>query len=89
MSRPYKEIKVNNFIIRKFDLSLNESSLKWHRDKNNRKITIISGKNWKIQLENSLPIELKEGKTYKIKSTNWHRLIKGTSSLIVKIEEII
>tara|TARA_Y100001938_G_C7943980_1_gene355776 strand:- start:196 stop:471 length:276 start_codon:yes stop_codon:yes gene_type:complete len=87
--RPYKEININNKKIRKFSNTLSENSLKWHRDKNNRKITVISGKNWKIQFENKIPFEIIEGCSYNIKSKNWHRLIKGSSDLIIEIEEII
>lgn len=85
---PYRQ-KVNKGIkTRVFDKSLKESDLKWHRDKNNRYIKVISGKEWKIQLENSFPVELVEGKTYFINSKKWHRLIKGKNNLVIKIKEI-
>ena len=86
--RPYIEKIINNKKIRKFNKSLNENSLKWHKDDNNRRIKIISGKNWKIQFENNLPVELIEGKSYMINSKKWHRLIKGNSDLIIQISEI-
>ncbi len=86
--RPYIEKVINNIKIRKFNKSINENSLKWHRDKNKRKIKIISGKNWKIQFENKLPVELLEGKSYTINSQKWHRLIKGNSDLVIQITEI-
>ena len=84
--KPYKDFKKNNIKIRIFDKSLKETDLKWHRDKNNRYIKIISGHNWKIQLENSFPVELIKGKTYFVNSKKWHRLIKGNDRLILKIK---
>ena len=87
-TRPYVEKVINNIKIRKFNKSINENSLKWHRDENNRKIKIISGKNWKIQFENRIPVDLIEGKVYTINSKKWHRLIKGNSDLVIEIKEI-
>ena len=57
MSKPYKDIKIENFIIRKFNSNLQETDLKWHRDDNNRKITILAGNNWKFQLDNNIPFK--------------------------------
>ena len=88
MSKPYKDIKIENFIIRKFNSSLQETDLKWHRDDSNRKITILAGNNWKFQLDNNIPFNLQKGKTYVIETKIWHRLIKGDDNLIIKIEEI-
>lgn len=87
-TKPYTETVKNGIKIRSFEPSLQESDLKWHRDKNCRYIQIVSGNNWKIQIENSLPITLIEGKTYFVNSKKWHRLIKGSDKLVIKIKEI-
>lgn len=86
--RPYKQTLYKDLKIRIFSPLLEESDLKWHRDKNNRYIRIISGTGWQIQVENKLPTDLIKGKTYFINSKNWHRLIKGNNKLIIAIKEI-
>lgn len=86
--RPYKEKIKGNIKTRIFKNTLNESDLKWHRDENKRYIKVISGCNWKIQLEDSFPVTLKEGKTYFINTQKWHRLVKGEGDLVIKIKEI-
>ena len=48
---------------------------------------IIKSDNWKIQMENSVPVKLEEGKVYFIPKDTFHRVIKGNSSLILEIEE--
>ena len=59
----------------------------WHRDLHSRYITILEGNGWKFQLDNQLPIELKENTTIYIPSMAWHKVIKGNSPLKIKIEE--
>jgi hypothetical protein len=76
----------NNKKIRKFSKNLTESKLEWHRDKENRKLTILEGVGWKFQLDNKLPKTLKKGESIFIEANCWHRLIKGTTDLSVLIE---
>ena len=61
--------------------------LVWHRDRNDREVTIVQGDNWQIQLDNLLPMPLKEGQAYIIPSRVFHRLIKGTNTLVIEINE--
>ena len=86
--KPYTETLKNDIKTRVFEPTILESDLKWHRDKNCRYIQVCSGNNWKIQIENKLPFTLVEGKTYYINSKKWHRLIKGSDKLIIKIKEV-
>ena len=52
-----------------------------------KKITILEGDGWQLQLDNQLPKELKQGHLYTIPEMEYHRLIKGTGKLVVKIWE--
>jgi quercetin dioxygenase-like cupin family protein len=86
--RPYKDTKTSNkYTIREFDENIDPIELMWHRDLNFRTITILEGNNWYFQRDNKLPIELKEGTKISIPALEWHRVIKGTTSLKIKIEE--
>jgi hypothetical protein len=55
----------------------------WHRDNEDRQIVALHETDWKFQLDNSLPININED--IRIPKNEWHRLIKGTGSLKVKI----
>ena len=87
MVKPYTQTYDNGVIIRQFDEDVNDDELIWHRDKRTREITILEGEGWKLQLDNQLPQELKQGKLYTIPEMAYHRLIKGTGKLVVKIWE--
>ena len=87
-NKPYTEKLKNNIKTRTFEPTILESDLKWHRDENCRYIKIVSGNNWKIQIENNLPVTLVEGKVYFVNSKKWHRLIKGNDRLVIKIKEV-
>ena len=85
--RPYEEKKDGKIITRKFSSSVQNEELTWHRDAKDRYVTVIEGVGWQIQHENLLPVPMLEGLSYWIERDEWHRLIKGNSSLVLKIEE--
>lgn len=73
-----KFILENNHFIevtREFDKNLSSKELIWHRDKENRTISLLQGSGWYIQLENELPKEIVANKTYNINKNVWHRII--------------
>jgi quercetin dioxygenase-like cupin family protein len=85
---PYIDIEVTDkYIIREFNENIDPIELLWHRDLHNRKITVLNGKGWYFQKDNELPVELKEGVNIFINAKEWHRIIKGTTTLKIKIEE--
>jgi hypothetical protein len=61
--------------------------LQWHFDNEDRKITVLKNEGWLLQMDNELP-KLLEG-TFIIPKHIYHRIIKGSSDLVVKIEKII
>jgi hypothetical protein len=85
--KPYSEVLENDYVIREFSSDVDESELIWHRDKKTRKVTILQGEGWKIQMDNSLPETLEEGREYHIPKMEYHRLIKGTGNLLIQIKE--
>ena len=78
--KPYFDISDQ---VRLFSQEIDESELMWHRDEEDREIISILKTDWKIQLENELPIDLNS--SVKIKAGEWHRLIKGNGNLEIKI----
>jgi hypothetical protein len=73
--------------IRKFKRENLMSESTWHRDQNDRLVEVIQGKNWKIQVDNRLPIIMKEGDVYKIPAGMWHRIIPANNDLTILIKE--
>jgi len=88
MSHPYSDIKLTpKHTIREFNNDIDPIELKWHRDLNARKITVLNGEGWYVQKDNELPVELKEGVYIFINKLEWHRVIKGNTPLKIQIEE--
>lgn len=88
MKTPYNEKIISKHeIIREFNENINPIELKWHRDLQSRTITVLEGKGWYFQIEDELPVELKEGVTIFIPKLEWHRVIKGKTNLKIKIQE--
>ena len=87
MVNPYKDVLEENYKIRTFSEDVSEDELIWHRDKNDREITVIEGSGWKLQMDNKLPEDLQKGKLYNINKMEYHRLIKGEGTLKIKIWE--
>jgi hypothetical protein len=82
--KPYTDIEITDkYIIREFNENIDPIELMWHRDSTNRTLEIIGETDWKIQLDNKLPILL-ENHIF-IREKEWHRVIKGTGTLKLKI----
>ena len=83
----YTESIKSEYIIREFDANIDVSELVWHRDKKDRVVEVVSGNGWKFQLDNQLPLELKEGMVLQIPKETFHRIGKGDTKLVIKIKE--
>tara|TARA_R110000803_G_scaffold188933_1_gene251386 strand:+ start:37 stop:297 length:261 start_codon:yes stop_codon:yes gene_type:complete len=81
---PYKDIEATDkYIIREFNENIDPIELLWHRDNEGRTIEILGETNWKLQIDNNLPTSL--NKPIFIKRHQWHRVIKGSGNLTLKI----
>jgi len=85
-SKPYQELKTFNFIYRKFTQDVDQDELVWHRDRNDRQVEVVGDTDWQFQLEDSIPLKLQD-KIFIPKNT-YHRLIKGTQDLELRILEL-
>jgi hypothetical protein len=84
--KPYRDIKVTDkYIIREFNENIDPIELMWHRDNEDRIVEIIGKTDWKIQLDNQLPTSMNE--SISIPKHMYHRLIKGTGNLKLKIHK--
>lgn len=70
-----------------FSSECNEEDLIWHRDREDRKITVLSAGGWLFQFENQLPISLSKGQEIFIKKGEYHRIIKGDGNLVISVKK--
>ena len=82
--RPYSEQKEDDYIIREFSHNTPSFEFVWHRDKEDRIVQATHDTDWLFQLDNDIPRRLQKDKLFIPKET-YHRLIKGTGDLVVKI----
>ena len=90
MVKTYTDCWLNdNTRIRRFDSNINNVELVWHQDAYTRRVTVLEGIGWKLQLDNQLPIDLLPDTSYTIPRELHHRLLKGCGELIIEIKEEI
>ena len=85
---PYSDnIKESSTFTRTFECDVDDSELVWHRDRCDRLVKVKSGIGWQLQMDDQLPEELIPNHVYYIEAKKFHRLIKGSGSLILEIKE--
>lgn len=85
--RPYQDIQnQSNTVIRQFDENIDPIELMWHRDQEDRIVEAIEPTDWQVQLDNELPTLI--NKPIFIPKYIWHRTIKGTGPLKIKITKL-
>ena len=87
MDFPFKQETIGKKIKRTFSPDVDSDELKWHQDLKDRKVTVLESGGWQFQLDNSMPNKMLNAEQIWIPKFVWHRVIKGTSNLIVEIEE--
>lgn len=85
--KPYSEFWVEGIIHRTFDDNVVGEELIWHRDRRDRYVKVVESKDWKLQIDNKLPIDLEVGKIYFIEAMQYHRILKGNGNLVLEIRE--
>lgn len=71
--------------IRTFSKDVDSDELKWHRDREDRVVTPLSRNDWLFQHDNELPRPI-DGEI-RIPRGEWHRVIKGTTDLVVRVQK--
>ena len=83
---PYTNIEVTDkYIIREFSENIDPIELMWHRDDEDRLVEIVGETDWQLQLDNQLPTSMNQ--PIFIPRHEWHRVIKGTGNLKLKIHK--
>ena len=71
---------------RTFSVEHAEEEFVWHRDREKRRVTVLEGEGWQFQYDESIPMLLKKEQMFVIPQMMYHRLIKGKTDLVLKIE---
>ena len=71
--------------IRTFSKDTDSHELKWHRDNEDRIVTPINNNDWLFQRDNELPEPI--DKPISISKGEYHRVIKGSTDLEIKVEK--
>lgn len=82
--QPYLEEKKDGYLIREFSQDTPSFEFVWHRDREDRIVEAMHDTDWQFQLDNEFPVRLTKDKLFIPKET-YHRVIKGTGDLVVKI----
>ncbi len=81
---PFIETKLaENIFIREFDVNTDSIEYSWHRDKEDRTISSIDKTDWLFQMDENIPT-LIENEIF-IPKGIYHRIIKGTNNLKIKL----
>jgi len=79
----YHDEQADGSLIRVFDESVDPIELQWHRDGEDRWVVAVDSTDWRIQLDDQLPQSLNS--EVMIPKGEWHRVIKGSGPLRIKI----
>ena len=86
--KPYTDKSLAKGVIRRvFTNSVDTDELVWHRDHNTRQVKVVEGTDWQIQFDNELPKTLSENESVHIPANTYHRIIKGSTDLVLEIKE--
>lgn len=85
--KPYTDLETTDkYILREFSQNIDPIELMWHRDDEDRLVEIVGETDWKLQLDNQLPTSMNQ--PIFIPRHEWHRVIKGTGNLKLKIHKL-
>jgi len=87
MIDPYVNLETTDkHIIREFSDKTDIIDFMWHRDNEDRLVEALHDTDWQVQIDNELPTSL--DKPIFIPRHQYHRVIKGSGKLRVKINKL-
>ena len=86
--KPFVEKKISDSsFIRVFNHKAPKHLFKWHKDEEPRIVIVLNDNDWKFQFDNGHPFSMRKGDNIAIPSNYFHRVIKGTTPLWIKVHE--
>lgn len=88
--KPFIDEKICEGVwIRNFDPKEDKEDYVWHRDREDRCINVLDGNGWMFQFDNELPFFINKGDEFFVPKMVYHRIIPGTCTLRIKIDETV
>ena len=75
--------------IRTFSADTDSRELVWHRDREDRVITVLEGDGWGFQHDDGLPITLYKGDEIEIPKMRYHRILLGNNPLKLRVHKLV
>lgn len=85
---PFIENYEEGFYIRTFKSNVLHEDLKWHWDNEDRIVVCENDTDWKFQMDNQLPTNINKNTPIFIPEGQYHRIIKGTGDLTLKVKKL-
>jgi hypothetical protein len=86
--KPFIDREVDGVLIRTFPKETEPHLLKWHMDEEDRTVKPLNQNDWQFQFDNELPFPIIDlNSPIEIKKGIFHRIIKGTTDLIIQIDK--
>jgi len=85
---PYIEEFKQGYHIRTFLENTPDNELKWHFDEEDRIVVCEHYTDWLFQMDNELPVKIVKDKPIFIPEGKYHRILKGTGDLVVKVKKL-
>lgn len=73
----------DNVYLREFSQDTDSGEFMWHRDREDRIVEAVGETDWMVQLDDELPVRFDD--KVMIPMGVYHRLIKGTGDLTIKL----
>lgn len=87
MELPFQEQQVSQKdFIRRFNQDTDSGEFTWHRDREDRIVEATHQTDWLVQIDNQLPQSLNS--EVFIPKGIYHRVIKGTGDLEIKVQKL-
>ena len=80
---PFCEDSRDNVRVRTFSPEVDTSDLVWHRDYDDRVVTVVESDGWYFQRDGELPVEMRPGDVIPIEAREWHRVIRRKPTRLV------
>ena len=88
--KPYNDIAICDGVwIREFSPNEANEDYVWHRDHEDRCVKVLDGCGWRFQFDNELPFFINKDDEFFVPKMVYHRIIPGTTSLRIKIDEMV
>lgn len=79
----------HNCFIKELSLSNDDTELEYHLDKTSRFVRVLNSSDWLFQFQNCKARKMTKGMVIHVSKRIKHKMIKGTTNLMVQVLEVL